>query len=163
MPCHRISRLVWLELQNRYMHKAVSVQRCGPWRRCVGEGGVMGGTHKNSRKGLVKVTAAKMREMILANEPDAPLGSLREMSKGLGVGIVTIQQAARVLEHEGLLQVRRGPGGGYYGTRPDEAALGRLISGFLLVHRSQYHEAIDIVTLLDCEMLPAAALCRDDS
>jgi DNA-binding IscR family transcriptional regulator len=36
---------------------------------------------------------------------------------------VTVQQAARVLEHEGLLAVRRGPGGGYYGTRPDEAAL----------------------------------------
>ena len=67
---------------------------------------------------------------ILASEPNAPLGSLREMSKSLGVGIVTIQQAARVLEHEGLLKVRRGPGGGYYGTRPDEAALGRLISGF---------------------------------
>ena len=118
-----------------------------------------------SRERLVQATAAKLREMILAREPDTQIGSLREIAKTLGVGIVTVQQVARVLEHEGFLEVRRGHDGGYYGARPNEAALQRSISGYLLVHRSsaKYHEAIDIVTLLDCELMPAAALCTNES
>lgn len=120
-------------------------------------------SNKHSRERLVQATSAKLQEMILACEPDTQLGSLREMAKALGVGIVTLQQASRVLEHQGLLEVRRGPGGGYYGTRPDEAALGRFISGFLLAHRSSHHEAIDIITLLDCELMPAAAQCTDET
>lgn len=122
-------------------------------------------TSKQSRERLVQATAARMREMILACEPDTHIGSLRDIAKALGVGIVTVQQVARVLEHEGFLVVRRGHDGGYYGTRPNEAALERAISGYLLVHRSKsnYHDAIDIMTLLDCELLPAAALCTNES
>ena len=113
---------------------------------------------------LVQATAARLREMILAREPDTQIGSLREIAKTLGVGIVTVQQVARVLEHEGFLEVRRGHDGGYFGTRPNEAALQRSISGYLLVRSSsKYHEAIDIVTLLDCELMPAAALCTNES
>src|SRR5262249_35102377 len=99
-----------------------------------------------------------------AREPDTHIGSLRDIARTLGVGIVTVQQVARILEHEGFLVVRRGHDGGYYGTRPDEAALERAISGYLLVHRSSanYHDAIDIMTLLDCELLPAAALCMNE-
>lgn len=118
-----------------------------------------------SRERLVQATTARLRERILACEPDTHIGSLRDIAKSLGVGIVTVQQVARVLEHEGFLVVRRGHDGGYYGTRPDEAALERSISGYLLAHRSSsnYHDAIDIMTLLDCELLPAAALCTNES
>ena len=120
---------------------------------------------KQSRERLVQATAAKMRELILAREPDSCIGSLRQIARTLGVGIVTLQQVARVLEHEGFLDVRRGHDGGYYGTRPNQAALERSISGYLLVHRSssRQYEAIDIMTLLDCELMPAAALCTDES
>jgi GntR family transcriptional repressor for pyruvate dehydrogenase complex len=111
--------------------------------------------------GLVQDTAVRLREMILACEPYTQLGSLRDLTKKFGIGIVTLQQASRILEHEGLLEVRRGPGGGYFGIRPDAAALGRSISGFLLAHASDEHEAIDIVSLLDCELLAAAASGND--
>jgi DNA-binding FadR family transcriptional regulator len=122
-------------------------------------------TGGQSRERLVQATATKLREMILAREPDTQIGSLREIAKTLGVGIVTVQQVARVLEHEGFLEVRRGHDGGYYGARPNEAALQRSISGYLLVHRSssKYHEAIDVVTLLDCELMATAALCTNES
>jgi DNA-binding FadR family transcriptional regulator len=95
--------------------------------------------------------------MILAREPNALLGSLRDLAKTLGVGVVTLQQVSRILEHEGFLEVRRGPGGGYFGARPDAGALGRSISSFLVAHASDEHEAIDIISLLDCELLAAAA------
>lgn len=115
------------------------------------------------RRDLVRTTAAKLRDAILAQEPDTNIGSLNEVAQMLGVGIVTVQQAARILEHEGFLLVRRGPGGGYYGTRPDEAALERSVAAYLQVHGSGYREALEAVSLLLCEVAPAAAHSTDES
>lgn len=117
----------------------------------------------NVREGLVTAAVAKLREMIVAQPPEVQIGSLPELAKALGVGIVTVQQAARVLEHEGFLKVRRGPGGGYYGTRPDAEGLSQAISGFLALHQSAHPEAIDIITLLDCELMAAAARATDEN
>jgi GntR family transcriptional repressor for pyruvate dehydrogenase complex len=118
---------------------------------------------KLQKRHLVSATASKLRDMILAREPEARLGSLKEIARLLSVGIVTVQQAARVLEHEGILSVRRGPGGGYYGTRPDEAALERSFGTFLLAHGFGYREALEMMSLLDCEIIPAAARSADDA
>lgn len=112
---------------------------------------------------LVQVAAAKLRDLVLERAPDTQIGSLSEVAELLGVGIVTVQQAARILEHEGLLAVRRGPRGGYYGTRPDEAALERSIAAYMREHNSSQWESLEIVSLLDCEMVPAAARCRDEA
>src|SRR5690349_8699124 len=112
-------------------------------------------------RNLVRATAAKLRELILAREPGAQIGSLNEVSDLLGVGVVTVQQAARILEHEGLLQVRRGPGGGYYGKRPTEASLERSIAGYLRVDSARFRELFEITSLLECELAPAAARSED--
>ena len=108
---------------------------------------------------LVSATADKMRDLILTQAPDALIGSLPELAQILDVGIATVQQAARVLEHEGLLAVRRGPGGGYFGRRPDAAALERSLATYLRVRRADDYEALEMMTLLDCELMPAAAQC----
>jgi DNA-binding FadR family transcriptional regulator len=100
-----------------------------------------------------------MRDLILTQAPDALIGSLPELAQILDVGIATVQQAARVLEHEGLLAVRRGPGGGYFGRRPDAAALERSLATYLRVRRADDYEALEMMTLLDCELMPAAAQC----
>jgi GntR family transcriptional repressor for pyruvate dehydrogenase complex len=111
---------------------------------------------------LVSVTADKLRELVIAQDPDTQIGSLRDLARQLGVGIVTVQQAARILEHQGLLDVRRGPGGGYYGKRPDEAALERAIAAYIYVHNRAYDEARDMASLLHCELASAAADCPDE-
>ena len=111
----------------------------------------------------MQATAAKLRELILSREPGAQIGSLNEVAQLLDVGIVTVQQAARILEHEGLLAVRRGPGGGYYGTRPDEAARERSIAAYLRVHGFGHRESQQMLSLLDCEIVPAAARSRDSA
>jgi len=118
---------------------------------------------KIQKRDLVPTTAQAMRDLIFANKPGAQIGSLPELARLLGVGIVTVQQAARILEHEGLLDVRRGPGGGYYGARPDEAALERSMEAYLRTHGSGFHEALEVNSLLDCELIPAAARCTDES
>lgn len=106
---------------------------------------------------LVGTTAERMRDLILAHEAGVTIGELPDVAKSLGVGIVTVQQAARILEHEGLLEVRRGPGGGYFGRRPDAASLERLLAAYLRVHGSYQYEALEMMTHLDCELIPAAA------
>jgi GntR family transcriptional regulator, transcriptional repressor for pyruvate dehydrogenase complex len=111
----------------------------------------------SQRRRLVNATAERMRELVMERAPGALLGSLPELARLLGVGTATVQQAARVLEHEGLLAVRRGPKGGYFGRRPDAAALERALAAFLRVRGSDIHDSLDLMTLLDCELMPAAA------
>ncbi len=112
---------------------------------------------------LVKVSAEQLRKRVLESPPGAQIGSLRSLAAELGVGIVTVQQAARVLEHEGLLMVRRGPGGGYYGVRPDAAALERALGAWLSLHGSHNHEAMEMVTLLEGELNAAASHCTNEN
>lgn len=114
------------------------------------------------RKPLVQQSAERLRDMLFAVPSGTRLGALPELARKLGVGVVTVQQAARVLEHEGLLEVKRGPGGGYYGTRPDDAALERAIAAYMRVHPTSFDEAADMTSLLFNELVPAAALCRDE-
>lgn len=113
--------------------------------------------------GLVGTAVNRMRELVLEQEPGTQLGSLPDIAKAIGVGVVTIRQAARLLEHEGFLKVRRGNGGGFYGTRPNADALGRAVAGLLHVHESHEREAIEIITLLDCELMATAARSADEA
>jgi GntR family transcriptional regulator, transcriptional repressor for pyruvate dehydrogenase complex len=115
------------------------------------------------KRAVVPETAARLRDKVFARAPQERIGTLPELAKTLGVGIVTVQQAARILEHEGLLEVRRGPGGGYYGARPDEAALERAIGVFMRLHPTSFEEALDITSLLFTELAAAAALCADEA
>jgi DNA-binding FadR family transcriptional regulator len=114
------------------------------------------------KKPLVQQSAERLRDMLFAVPSGTRLGALPELARKLGVGIVTVQQAARILEHEGLLEVRRGPNGGYFGTRPDDAALERAIAAYMRVHPTSFDEAADITSLLFNELVPAAAACRDE-
>jgi GntR family transcriptional regulator, transcriptional repressor for pyruvate dehydrogenase complex len=116
---------------------------------------------KHRKQSLVSATADRLRDRVFAEEPGALIGSLQDLARSLHVGIVTVQQAARVLEHEGLLAGRRGPGGGYYGMRPNAAALERSITAYLRSNPTSYEEALNITSLLFNELVPAAARSRD--
>jgi DNA-binding FadR family transcriptional regulator len=116
---------------------------------------------KGKGPNLVTRTTAALRERIFAAPPDTLIGSLHQLARSLEVGIVTLQQAARVLEHEGLLEVRRGPGGGYYGTRPDDAALERALESYMRMHPASFEEALDMTSLLFNELATSAARCTD--
>ena len=111
---------------------------------------------------LVAVTAQHLRDRVFAAEPEAMIGSLQDLAKELGVGIVTLQQAARVLEHEGLLEAKRGPGGGYCGKRPDQAALERTLGAYMRMHSTSYEEALEMTAWLFSKLVTAAARCRDE-
>lgn len=109
------------------------------------------------KRQLVQQAAARLRELIYARAPDELIGSLPDVARLLGVGIVTVQQAARILEHEGALEVRRGPGGGYYGRRPDAAALERSLGAYMRMQPHSWEEALDMTSLLFNELCATAA------
>ena len=62
-----------------------------------------------------------------------------------------------MLEHEGALEVRRGPGGGYYGRRPDAAALERSLAAYMRMQPHSWEEALDMTSLLFNELCATAA------
>lgn len=109
------------------------------------------------KKQLVHAAAARLRELIYARPPEELIGTLPDLAKHLGVGIVTVQQAARILEHEGVLEVRRGPGGGYYGRRPDAAVLERSLAAYMRTQPHSWEEALDMTSLLFNELCATAA------
>ncbi|MEO6717632.1 MAG: transcriptional regulator [Novosphingobium sp.] len=113
------------------------------------------------RRNIVASAVEALRERIFALPDGDLIGSLPDLARSLGVGIVTIQQAARILEHEGLLEVRRGPGGGYYGRRPDAATLERSLAAYMRSQPASWDEALDMTSLLFNELAAAAADCRE--
>jgi len=113
-----------------------------------------------ARRNVVPATVEALRERIFAAPEGELIGSLPDLARALGVGIVTVQQAARILEHEGLLEVKRGPGGGYYGRRPDAAALERSLAAWMRTQPASWQEALDMTSLLFNELAAAAADCR---
>lgn len=116
---------------------------------------------KGGRRHLVRGTAERLRELIFAKRPNEQIGSLSEIARDLGVGIVTVQQAARILEHEGILEVRRGPGGGYYGRRPDLSDMERVLGAYIRSEPASWREVVDITSLLFNQLCATAARCRD--
>jgi GntR family transcriptional repressor for pyruvate dehydrogenase complex len=73
-----------------------------------------------TRKGFsAKRLANNLRKELLEFEKGAFFGYEDDLLERLQVSRPTLRQAARVLEHDQLLRVRRGPHGGYYADRPD--------------------------------------------
>src|SRR3546814_15584090 len=67
--------------------------------------------------------ADALGEEILGYEGDEeewPLGSEEQLMEALGIGRPTLRQAARLLEQQQLLVVRRGVRGGLFGRRPTD-------------------------------------------
>jgi GntR family transcriptional regulator, transcriptional repressor for pyruvate dehydrogenase complex len=78
--------------------------------------------------------ADALAEEILRHNGDEAewlLGSESSLMEQLGVGRPTLRQAARMLEQNGLLIVRRGVNGGVYGRRPTSKGVSNSASWFL--------------------------------
>ncbi|MDB5969893.1 MAG: transcriptional regulator [Hydrocarboniphaga sp.] len=81
---------------------------------------------------LVRQAVDALRRRILATTEDNRfLGSEDQLLTALGVSRPTFRQAARLLEHEQLLKIKRGIGGGFFAQPPSAEAVSRLASIFL--------------------------------
>jgi DNA-binding FadR family transcriptional regulator len=95
------------------------------------------------RTGL-KQSAEIARSLILGLPEGEFIGSEDSLRALLGCSRGTVRQVARLLEREGLLKVRRGIKGGYYGARPDPGTIEKMVG----VHLETFDIGPNEVTIL---------------
>jgi len=76
----------------------------------------------------VDLVAGKLRQLALGAENGAGLGSEQALTAELGTSRATLRQAARLLQREGVIIVRRGLKGGYFAARPGINSIQHAIS-----------------------------------
>lgn len=82
-------------------------------------------------KSPIDSAAADLRTIALATREGELLGSEDELIEQIRCARVTIRQAARLLEREGLLRVRRGLNGGYFAARPNVEMVESIVCSYL--------------------------------
>lgn len=111
----------------------------------------------------LEVVKAKLREVVLAAKEGALIGSEESLIADLGVSRSTLRQAARLLEREGLLRVKRGINGGYYGSRPDEKTIQMAVSAYLGTLDMKYDDVTAVASVLWVEVLRRAASLKSEA
>ena len=105
--------------------------------------------------------AAKLRKIVLAEPEGALLGSEETLQSALAVSRATVRQAARLLEREGLLRVKRGINGGYFGSRPDLGTIEASVSAYLEMLNVEVEDLSMVASTLWVEVIRKA--CSADS
>src|SRR5579862_9887852 len=112
---------------------------------------------KTARKSSIDDAAARLRKIALSAEAGALLGGEESLQAQLGVSRTTIRQVARLLEREGLLRVRRGINGGYFGARPDVNTIEMAVSAYLATLDMDAEDVTAVASVLWVEVIRKAA------
>jgi GntR family transcriptional repressor for pyruvate dehydrogenase complex len=88
-------------------------------------------------------------------QPGSPLPSESELVTTYGFSRSTIREALRLLETNGLIRIKRGPGGGITVGRPDETHVTESLALVLGIEGVRLRDLFDVRKLLEP---PAAAL-----
>jgi len=107
---------------------------------------------------LLRLAVVALREKALGSGDGAFLGSEQDLIKWLGVSRPTFRQAARLLEQEQLLFIKKGPGGGYFAKKPDLSAAIHFASVCLVANKGKIDDIARVGMLLLAEAAHAAAL-----
>lgn len=110
---------------------------------------------------LVARTARALPELSLERDDGAFLGAEDELLARLGVSRPTLRQAAKVVENERLVSVRRGASGGFYAARPDAADAIRALTRFLRFKGATLRDIQVVNRLVAEEAMTLAAACAD--
>ncbi len=95
-----------------------------------------------------------------AFEPGARLPSEEELIQQSGYSRATVRESLRVLEREGLVEIRRGAGGGLFVRRPDYASIARSLHLLLQFNRDDPRMILEARRELEslCARLAAARI-----
>ena len=112
----------------------------------------------------VRSAASKLREMVLALDAENQfIGSEEELIRQLDISRPTFRQVARLLEHEQLLKIKRGPGGGFFTRRPSVDAVAHLASICLVARKARLADMLQAGSPLVVEAARLAAASPDRS
>jgi GntR family transcriptional repressor for pyruvate dehydrogenase complex len=118
----------------------------------------------NSRsRSTTEAAAARLRARILAAKDGVFLGSEEALVTSLGVSRATVRQAARLLEREGLVKVRRGINGGYFGARPDASTIETAVAAYLDTLDMEAEDVGVVASVLWIEVMRQAASLQTEA
>jgi GntR family transcriptional regulator, transcriptional repressor for pyruvate dehydrogenase complex len=103
----------------------------------------------------------RLRQLILESEDGDYLGSEDNLIEWLGISRPTLRQATRVLEHDQLLTIKRGVGGGFYVRKPTIHSVARATAIFLSVQKSTVLETLICTHALMREVIHGACGRQD--
>jgi DNA-binding FadR family transcriptional regulator len=109
-------------------------------------------------RGPTERVVRQLQEECLAAPEGAALGSEEELLNRLQVSRPTLRQATRLLEYQGLMTVRRGPGGGYFARRPDVRSVADAAALFLRSRRTSLAEIVALAHSFSIESAARAAV-----
>jgi GntR family transcriptional regulator, transcriptional repressor for pyruvate dehydrogenase complex len=107
--------------------------------------------------------ALSLMEEVMNREDGELLGSEDEMVQRLGVSKPTLRQAARVLEYQQLLTIKRGWHGGYFARRPDSRGVATMAALVLRVRDVKVNQTMPMMAFLRSEAARSACSCQDAS
>ena len=114
-------------------------------------------------EGATHRAAHALRAEILDREQGDLLGTEDELVARLGVSRPTLRQVARMLEHEQLIRVKRGVGGGYYVRKPDSASVTRASAFYLQARKTSMRDLLLAAAPMTEAVMLRAAHSRDDA
>jgi GntR family transcriptional regulator, transcriptional repressor for pyruvate dehydrogenase complex len=104
-------------------------------------------------------------DALVALSRDAPagtyLGAEDDLLKKLGVSRPTLRQAAKIVESDKMIAVRRGSKGGVYATRPEAADVIRAPAHYLRLNGATVADVHAVTRRIAEDMGAAAAGCAD--
>lgn len=115
---------------------------------------------RGKARSSIDVAAATLRDIALASPDGGLIGSEDGIVETLKVSRVTVRQAARLLEREGVLSVRRGINGGYFASRPSVEMVETVVCAYLDTLGLDARHTGGVATALWMETLREAA-CAD--
>ena len=110
---------------------------------------------------LVAKTARTLAELSLSSAAGAYLGAEDELLGRFGVSRPTLRQAAKIVESDRLISVRRGVKGGFYAERPNTGDAIKALARFLRMNGATIAHVHAATRLIAEEMGVAAAQCTD--
>ncbi|MBA3056054.1 MAG: FadR family transcriptional regulator [Sphingomonadales bacterium] len=105
--------------------------------------------------------ARHLRALSLSVPEGSFLGSEKDLIARLGVSRPTFRQAARLVEHEQLLAISRGVGGGFHARRPDVSTVINAAVTYMLTDELQLADLFCASTTLTIEAVRLAAAKAD--
>ena len=112
---------------------------------------------QNPDKSPLNIATAKLRALSLSRDEGGFLGSEDDVLAKLAVARTTLKQAARLLEREGLVRVKRGVSGGYYSARPTESTLKSVVNAYLETIDVNADHIVSVTTVLWLEVVRRAS------
>lgn len=116
----------------------------------------------DGRASATQQVADAMRAEILGRASgDSYLGREDELVERYGVSKPTFRQAAKLLEHERILVIRRGPGGGFFAQPPTERMVAHMAAMVLSARRATLRQVAQVAAPLTVETIRMLAGNRD--